>query len=357
MRRLIELAIRRPAVADEDAIELGAEHRRRFVKPAPVFNGVDDGARGRKDPQPPEPSTHFPTGFIRTDDWTAADLFAQRRIGGRRATRGPMQGVRHAAGPHAQPEPVAQQRSDLGVRQAQLFVEQHDQRDRVGPQMRAGGVKGVGGLQGMPPLHASAAVGTAADVDVEAAHVPPHNRQILLNLCGEARLGHPAATVWACRRERHLDRFVDRRGITIEIHTSSYRAVRGYTVVGAVLDELAFWPTDDSANPDTEVLNALRPAMATVPGALLLAISSPYARRGELWRAHEAHFGKDGDPVLVWQAPTLTMHPALDRQVVADAYAEDPAVAGAEYGAEFRSDLERIFTREVLSASSFFAVA
>jgi len=51
MRRLIELAIRRPAVADEDAVELGAEHGRRFVKPASVLNGVDDRARGRKDPQ------------------------------------------------------------------------------------------------------------------------------------------------------------------------------------------------------------------------------------------------------------------------------------------------------------------
>ena len=49
------------------------------------------------------------------------------------------------------------------------------------------------------------------------------------------------------------------------------------------------------ANPDTEILNALRPAMATVPGALLLSISSPYAKRGELWRAHEAHYGKGGD--------------------------------------------------------------
>jgi hypothetical protein len=68
MRRLIELAIRRPPVADEGAVEVGAEHRRRFVKAAPVLNGVDDGARGRKDPQPPEPPPDFPAGLIRTDD-------------------------------------------------------------------------------------------------------------------------------------------------------------------------------------------------------------------------------------------------------------------------------------------------
>jgi phage terminase large subunit-like protein len=68
-------------------------------------------------------------------------------------------------------------------------------------------------------------------------------------------------------------------GLTIEIHTASFRTIRGYTIVGAVCDEIAFWPNEESANPDTEILNALRPAMATVPGAMLLVISSPYSRR------------------------------------------------------------------------------
>ena len=47
-------------------------------------------------------------------------------------------------------------------------------------------------------------------------------------------------------------------GIAIEIHTASFRTVRGYTVVGAVLDELAFFPTDDAADPDREIILALR---------------------------------------------------------------------------------------------------
>src|SRR5215813_10468069 len=50
-------------------------------------------------------------------------------------------------------------------------------------------------------------------------------------------------------------------GIRIEIHTASFRALRGYTVIGAVLDEVAFWRSEDAANPDDEVINALRPAM------------------------------------------------------------------------------------------------
>ena len=143
-----------------------------------------------------------------------------------------------------------------------------------------------------------------------------------------------------------------RNGIDIEIHTSSFRAVRGYTVVGAICDEMAFWPTDDAAEPDTEILNALRPAMATVPHALLIVISSPYARRGELWRTYHEHFGKPSNDLLVWHAPTWVMNPTVSREsrVITRAYADDEAVASAEYGADFRRDIESFVRREVLDA-------
>ncbi len=97
--------------------------------------------------------------------------------------------------------------------------------------------------------------------------------------------------------------------VTIEVHTASFRAVRGYTLVGAVCDEVAYWRSEESANPDVEIINALRPGMATVPEALLLCISSPYARRGALWEVYRTHYGRDGDPVLVWQADTRSIEP------------------------------------------------
>jgi hypothetical protein len=118
-------------------------------------------------------------------------------------------------------------------------------------------------------------------------------------------------------------------GITISIQTSSFRSLRGFTVIGSNCDEVAFWRSDDSANPDTEILNALRPAMATVPDAVLMCISSPYARRGEMWRSHREHFGHDGDPVLVWQADTRSMNPTVDESIITRAYAEDESAASA----------------------------
>ena len=88
-------------------------------------------------------------------------------------------------------------------------------------------------------------------------------------------------------------------GVTIEVGTVSFRSTRGYTIVAALLDELAFWPTDDSANPDSEVIAAIRPGMVTIPGAMLLCASSPYARRGSLYDAYRKHHGQNGDPVLI----------------------------------------------------------
>ena len=74
--------------------------------------------------------------------------------------------------------------------------------------------------------------------------------------------------------------------------------------------------------------------MAIVPGALLLCISSPYARRAELWGAYKDHYGNDGHSVLVWKADTASMNPHLDPQIIADAYQRDKAAASAEYGAD-----------------------
>ncbi len=138
--------------------------------------------------------------------------------------------------------------------------------------------------------------------------------------------------------------------ISIETHTASFRTIRGYSVVAALLDELAFWRTDDSANPDQEIMAALRPAMATVPGAMLLSASSPYARRGELWRAYREHHGRDDAPTLVWNADTRTMNPSVPQSFIDTAYERDPVSAAAEYGAEFRRDIEAFLAIEAIEA-------
>jgi hypothetical protein len=90
--------------------------------------------------------------------------------------------------------------------------------------------------------------------------------------------------------------------------------------------------------------------MATIPNALLICVSSPYAKRGVMYEAYREYYGKDQDRVLVVKAPTKTMNPTIDEAVIDEAYARDEASARAEYGAEFRDDVESFVSREVVDA-------
>lgn len=140
-------------------------------------------------------------------------------------------------------------------------------------------------------------------------------------------------------------------GITIQCVANSFRSIRGPAVVCAIFEELAFWRSDESATPDKEILRAVRPSMLTTRkhGALLIGISSPYAKRGLLWEKHRDHHGNDASRVLVWQADTFTMNPAADAEEIAEAYRDDPQAAAAEYGALFRDDLQNFLDPDLLA--------
>jgi hypothetical protein len=138
-------------------------------------------------------------------------------------------------------------------------------------------------------------------------------------------------------------------GCEISIRAATIMAGRSFATPLAVLDELAFFRADESANPDVEIIRSITPGMATVPDPLLLGLSSPYARRGVLWAKYREHWGQSGD-ILVWKAPTLVMFPGNQRvaEYVAQEYKADPVSAAAEYGAEFRTDIEQFVSDEVV---------
>lgn len=141
--------------------------------------------------------------------------------------------------------------------------------------------------------------------------------------------------------------------VSIEVTTASYKTSRGRTTVAVLADELAFWSSEDSTNPDTEVIAAARPSMLTIPNSMLLCASSPHARKGALWNAYKKHYGQETDRVVVWQADTLTMRPnAPDyiREEIEQSYVDDPAQASANFGAQFRTDVEQFVSMEAVDA-------
>ena len=137
----------------------------------------------------------------------------------------------------------------------------------------------------------------------------------------------------------------------IVVRAATFRGLRSRPTPLILCDEIALWRNEDSRNPDHEILRALMPGMLTIPGAMLVGLSSPYARRGVLWDRYKQHFGEANPRVFVWQAATLDMNPTADREEIARAYADDPVAAAAEYGGEFRSDLEAFVSEEVVEAA------
>ena len=141
-------------------------------------------------------------------------------------------------------------------------------------------------------------------------------------------------------------------GIDIETITANYRHVRGFSIVSAVADEVAFWWLDsDSANSDVEVLSAMRPGLARVPGSVLWVISSPHVTRGALYEANKRYFGNnESDHVLFWKASTKEMNPTFDAAEIERAFSEDSSSARVEYDSEFRKESETFISAEALDA-------
>lgn len=137
--------------------------------------------------------------------------------------------------------------------------------------------------------------------------------------------------------------------VSIMVKTASFRTLRGYTLLAAILEEIAFWRSDESANPDKEILAAVRPSLATIPDSLLIGISTPYSRAGVLFEMFKKHYGKAGGP-LIWRAATGLMNPTIDKSIIKEALKDDPSAAAAEWQAEWRKDIAAFIPPELVEA-------
>ena len=137
--------------------------------------------------------------------------------------------------------------------------------------------------------------------------------------------------------------------VQLEVHTTSFRSTRGYSYAVVIGDELAFWRDEYSANPDIELIRAVRPGLANL-GGRLLGLSSPHARRGHLFDMYQRHYGKDTD-VLVIKAQHSQLNPTIDPKIIERAMAEDPEAARAEWFGEFRGDVSQWLPDELIDAA------
>jgi hypothetical protein len=137
-----------------------------------------------------------------------------------------------------------------------------------------------------------------------------------------------------------------RNRIVIRVQPANFRTIRGRTLVAAILDEVAFMRDETSANPDQEIYRAVQPALATT-GGLIIGISSPYRKVGLLHQKWRDNYGKPS-AVLVIKAPTLQLNSTIDKATIDRAYTDDAQAARAEWGAQFRTDLQALLDEKVI---------
>jgi hypothetical protein len=136
----------------------------------------------------------------------------------------------------------------------------------------------------------------------------------------------------------------------IEVHTVSFRSTRGYSYVVVICDEMAFWRDEYSANPDIELIRAVRPGLANL-GGRLIGLSSPHARRGHLFDMYTRHYGKPSDVLIIKASNHTQLNPTIDPKIIERAMQEDPESARAEWFGEFRGDVSQWLADDLIDAA------
>jgi hypothetical protein len=208
----------------------------------------------------------------------------------------------------------------------------------------------------------ASAIAAAAAMNDYRAHLRPGERATVLCLAcdrSQARIvhryvrGYFEAPLLAPLVERENEDGLElNNGVEIVVATNSYRSVRGRSIIVAIFDETAFWQSEESANPDFEVYAAVSPGLVTLPGAMLIGISTPYCRAGLLFDRFRRHYGKPHDDALVVKGPSAVFNPTLPQSIIDQALERDPEAAAAEWLAEWRSDLADFVSRDTVEAAT-----
>ena len=98
-------------------------------------------------------------------------------------------------------------------------------------------------------------------------------------------------------------------GVEIRVFASTSRAMHGYSIPSAAMDEVARFRFAGAANSDIEVQDSIMRGQATYPRAKLYKASTPSGRDGVLFDDYERAYGKAHPHHLVWQLSSEKMNP------------------------------------------------
>jgi hypothetical protein len=136
--------------------------------------------------------------------------------------------------------------------------------------------------------------------------------------------------------------------IEILVLAANYRSLRGRTLLAVILDEVALWRSEESANPDIETYTAVVPSLVTIPTSMLIGITTAYRRAGLAFDKFKHHYGQDDPDILVIKGTTRQFNPTIPQSFIDQQVDRDPEAASAEWLSEWRSDLADFVSREIV---------
>lgn len=146
-------------------------------------------------------------------------------------------------------------------------------------------------------------------------------------------------------RNRTADRIELRNGNVLRVGTADNAAVRGVTLIGAAIDEACYV----AGLP--ELLAALRPALATTGGPLIL-FSTPRGAHGPVYDLFRRHFGGSDPDVLVIRAHVQDFNPTISEAFLERQRELDPFLAPAEWDCVFISGLASMFDAPLVDGAT-----
>lgn len=142
-----------------------------------------------------------------------------------------------------------------------------------------------------------------------------------------------------------------RQRVIVEARAASARGLsgRGFSLVGAALDECAFFRDENYKVNDDELYKAFIPRI--LPGGQMVIASTPWAEYGLLYSLWKSNFGHP-ETCSVAHAPTLVVRDVpFTRELVEMETKRDSQNAKREYGAEFYgNNSTHFFEKECIDA-------
>lgn len=125
---------------------------------------------------------------------------------------------------------------------------------------------------------------------------------------------------------------------------------RGFSVLGCLMDESAFFRSGDYAVVDQDIFSAIY--MRLIPGGQFMVFSTPWTQAGLLFEKYSENYGHPKKAIAA-HAPTLIMFPSeRNKEVYEMSKRSDPDEAEREYGAQFMSSTaESFFDLQMIESS------